>query len=120
MTSVTLLSHYPVHWTFPSSKVGTHYEPNSPSFSEYTPRQACSTQGKERSDNHITRFTQTLEALQTAFKLGMVTHTFSPNTQEAGICEFDASLVYRVSFRIVVATQRNLDLDGWIDRWIDR
>jgi hypothetical protein len=40
----------------------------------------------------------------------MVAHTFNPSTWEAeagGISEFEASLVYRVSFRIAGATQRN-------------
>ena len=44
----------------------------------------------------------------------MVAHTFNPNTQEAStqvdLCEYRTSLVYRVSFRIARATQRNLVL----------
>jgi hypothetical protein len=32
---------------------------------------------------------------------------FSLSTVEADLCEFEASLVYRVSFRTVMATQRN-------------
>jgi hypothetical protein len=46
------------------------------------------------------------------YKAGQVVmaHTFNPSTQEAeqvGLCEFEASLIYRVSFWKVRTTQRN-------------
>jgi hypothetical protein len=45
------------------------------------------------------------------FLPGMVAHTFSPSTWEAGrgrwISEFEASLVYKVSSRTARAIQRN-------------
>jgi hypothetical protein len=38
----------------------------------------------------------------------MVAHTFNPSTQEQmNLCELEASLVYKVSSRIAMATQRN-------------
>ena len=37
----------------------------------------------------------------------MVAHAFEPSTQEAALCEFKASLVYRASSRTARATQRN-------------
>ena len=37
----------------------------------------------------------------------MVAHTFNPSTWEAGACEFEASLFYRVSSKIAMAIQRN-------------
>jgi hypothetical protein len=37
----------------------------------------------------------------------VVAHTFNPSTWEAGISEFKASLVYKVSSRTARATQRN-------------
>ena len=42
--------------------------------------------------------------------MALVVHTFNPNTREAKVdlCELEARLVYRVSSRIVRATQRNL------------
>jgi hypothetical protein len=42
-------------------------------------------------------------------KLAMVAYLFNPNPQEAeaDLCEFEASLVYRVNSRTARATQRN-------------
>jgi hypothetical protein len=37
-------------------------------------------------------------------------HTFSSSTQEAGLCEFKASLAYRASSRMARATPKNTDL----------
>ena len=45
----------------------------------------------------------------------VVVHAFNPSTREAAakdLCEFKASLVYRVSFRTTRATQRNPVLVG--------
>ena len=40
----------------------------------------------------------------THLKMSMVVYTFNPSTWEA---EFEASLVYRASYRIAKATERN-------------
>ena len=37
----------------------------------------------------------------------MVTHSFNPSTQEAEVCEFEVSLVYRASSRKAPKLQRN-------------
>jgi hypothetical protein len=37
----------------------------------------------------------------------MMVHAFSSSTREANFCEFEASLVYRGSFRTARTTQKN-------------
>ena len=44
----------------------------------------------------------------------MMAHTFNPNTREADLCEFKASLVYKVSSRTARATQRSWKEDSLV------
>ena len=44
----------------------------------------------------------------------VVAHAFNPNTQQVDLCEFDTSLVYRLSFSIAKATDRNPCLENKI------
>jgi hypothetical protein len=51
----------------------------------------------------IKRFSQKIKIK----KRVVVAHAFNPSTRQAGLCEFKASLVYRVSPRAARATWRN-------------
>lgn len=44
--------------------------------------------------------------------LGVVSHTFNPNTWEVGRSDLEASLVFRVSSWTAMATQNNLVLEN--------